>query len=290
MAGGANVTRLSDFAVLADLHTLLDAMVPVVEVQAGKPIPPGEAWRNDAQVMAVKLFRHLQTLVRLCDVTRVAVPGGHEIAYVDHASANVVARAALETLLVFSHVYGAEDQSRAVFRHSAWRLAGLTDRQQVKAVGSEPIRKLKDELATIEQLRDSIGSSSHFAALTPKHQKAILRGDWRYGLSWSDLGVAAGFGRVYFANAYNYLCGHSHSSWASVLQVRDAMQSISDQRSLTGSLTGLGAMTVALFMQSYCRLFPAGRDRLLKDGTGQFLVNRWGALARDLGEFYERPR
>jgi hypothetical protein len=282
--------RLSDFEVLANLRDLLTATAHVVNAQRGQPIPPGEGWRNDAQATAVKLFRHLHTVRELCDLKRFSLPGGAELPFVDHSSATVVTRAALETFLVFSHVYGAEDGTLAEFRHAQWKLAGLTDRQEMIALSADNRRKLKEEGETVEVLREAIARSPHFAARSPNHQAALLEGKWRVGLSWTDLGVAAGFGRKFFANTYSFLCGHSHCSWASVLQVRDSLDSIPDQRSLTGSLAGVAAMADALFIESYCRAFPMGGAKLLTDDTARFLVDRWTVLARGVSDLYDAHR
>ncbi|UUZ77851.1 hypothetical protein LP414_13120 [Polaromonas sp. P1(28)-13] len=85
----------------ADYSTLLDLFIRLVQSQAGKRIESGEAWRNDAQTLSVKLFRHLvsiQTLATGATVEQNHVP---TVFFVDHASVKVVARAALETYLVF---------------------------------------------------------------------------------------------------------------------------------------------------------------------------------------------
>lgn len=48
-----------------EYRTLLELFVRLVESQAGKRIPPGEAWMNDAQTLAIKLFRHLSSMQSL---------------------------------------------------------------------------------------------------------------------------------------------------------------------------------------------------------------------------------
>ena len=71
---------------------------------------------------------------RASALLRVPCPFDHsgvpKVFFVDHASVKVIARAALETYLVFFYLYGNSDRSLSEFRHKTWRLGGLADRQK----------------------------------------------------------------------------------------------------------------------------------------------------------------
>ena len=85
----------------ADYSTLLDLFIRLVESQAGKKIKSGVEWLNDAQVLATKPFRHLVSMQALAAGATIEHDGIPRVFFVDHASVKVVARAALETYLVF---------------------------------------------------------------------------------------------------------------------------------------------------------------------------------------------
>lgn len=46
-----------------DFATLLSLFIQLVDSQAGRKIPAGDEWLNDAQVLATKLFQHLVLVV-----------------------------------------------------------------------------------------------------------------------------------------------------------------------------------------------------------------------------------
>jgi len=141
---------------------LIDLFIRLVESQAGQKIEHGAEWMNDAQVLSIKLFRHLVSMQTLAAGATVAQNGVPTVTFVDHGSVMVVARAALETYLVFFYLYGCPDRSVSEFRHKAWCLAGLAERQGVHASTHEHRAQLAAENQRIEQLRSEISASPHF--------------------------------------------------------------------------------------------------------------------------------
>lgn len=214
-----------------DYSTLLDLFIQLVHSRAGSKIPLGDSWVNDAQVLAVKLFRHLVSMHTLASGAAVEHEGVPAIFFVDHASVKVVARAALETYLVFFYLYGSSDLSLCEFRHKTWRLGGLADRQKFFVFMPQHREFLTRELKEMEDLRGQIEKSPHVAGYGEKQRNRLLQGEWRTGRGWADLGKSAGFHEKYFMNIYGYLCGYSHASYLSALQVGEA-QSIEDQKML----------------------------------------------------------
>lgn len=140
-----------------DYSTLLDLFIRLVESQAGIEIDNESAWLNDAQVLAIKLFRHLVSMRALAAGATVETAGGKTVFFVDHASVKVVARAALETYLVFFYLYGSADRSLSKFRHKTWQLGGLSDRQRYHASTQEGHDVLAQEKSQIEALKSEIG-------------------------------------------------------------------------------------------------------------------------------------
>jgi hypothetical protein len=206
----------------SDYPVLLNLFVRLIPSQDGKKIAPADEWQNDAQVLAIKLFQHLVCMQRTAAITKIDVVGFPTMSFIDHASAKVVTRAAFETYLVFFYLYGSlsRDPSLCEFRHKTWKLGGLTDRQKIYTKVDAYLAKLTVERAQIDALILELKASPHLASYSDKQRKGLLEGHWRTGKSWQDLGKGAGFHPRYFSDIYTHLCGYSHSSYISALQVR----------------------------------------------------------------------
>jgi hypothetical protein len=267
--------------------TLLDFFMQLVESQAGRRIEPGDGWLNDAQVLATKLFRHLVSMQTIASGATVERGGTPAAFFVDHASVKVVARAAFETYLVFFYLYGDPDRSLSEFRHKTWRLGGLIDRQRFHASMEEHREIQAREQQEIEGLRAEIGSSQHFLRCSERQRRKLMEGDWRTGNGWAGLGVNAGFHEAYFRDVYGYLCGYSHSSYLSALQVRQA-QSIDDQQKLTQAILGIGVVLMAHFTFSYSRLFDAAVAVLAANPNAVRIAEQWRFGPEEMAHIYDR--
>ena len=145
------------------------------------------------------------------------------------------------------------------------------DRQRAFATTDGNRAKLVEELKQIEWLEADINNSPGYHVLKKGAQKALLKGDWRTGRSWQELAGSVGLNEKYFRNAYNYLCGYSHASYAAALQVGQA-QGVEDQQELASGMLGVLNLCIAHFAVRYCRLFPQAQA-ILEAHPG-------GALAR----------
>jgi Family of unknown function (DUF5677) len=271
---------------LHEYTTLLNLFSQLVQSQATKPIADGDEWQNDAQTLSIKLFRHLVSMQTLAAGTTVDLDGKPFTFFIDHASIKVVARAALETYLVFFYLYGTPNASLSKFRHSTWRLGGLTDRQQFHASTEENREALVREKDTIKQIKQSIEAMPEFQGYSIKQQAKLLEGKWRIGNGWVDLSLAAGFHKKYFQNIYGYLCGYSHSSYLSALQVGQA-QMIEDQKMLTESILGIGIMLMAHFAFIYSAFFKSA-NRILENNPDQKkIAQRWRFGVNDMASIYD---
>jgi hypothetical protein len=270
-----------------DYSTLLDLFIQLVQSQAGKKIPQGDSWLNDAQVLALKLFRHLISMQTLAAGATVEHKGAPPIFFVDHASVKVVARAALETYLVFFYLYGSPDRSLCEFRHQTWCLGGLADRQKFFVFMPQHREVLARELKEMQDLRSQIEKSPHMAGYSEKQGSRLLEGEWRTGSGWADLGKSAGFHDKYFKNIYGYLCGYSHASYLSALQVGQA-QSIEDQKMLTSSILGIGVVLMAHFAFSYTAAFDGASVVLSANPSAKRVAEKWRFGAEDMAQIYDR--
>lgn len=271
----------------ADYSTLLDLVIRLVESQGGIEIEDGNAWLNDAQALANKLFRHLVSMRALAAGATVETAGGVTVFFVDHASVKVVARAALETYLVFFYLYGTADRQLSKFRHKTWQLGGLSDRQRVHVSTREGHEILAREKIQIEALRSEIETLPQISDYSDRQRKKLLGGEWRIGKGWADLGAQAGFHGKYFENIYGYLCGYSHSSYLSVLQVGQA-RSIEEQQKLTQSILGIGIVLMAHFAFSYAGAFGNAEKVLSADSAAKRVAEKWRFGPEDMAPIYDR--
>lgn len=273
---------------ISEFELLLDLLVRLVESQAHGPIPAHDAWINDAQVLSVKLYRHLFGMHALSPGFRVEHRIG-PVEFVDHASIKVLCRAALETYLVFFYIFGTPSKATARYRHLIWHIGGLADRQRTFATSREGQAKQDEEKELLRQLREELVGSEEYLSLPPKAQKKIAAGEWRYGLSWVDIGVSAGFHEKYFRNVYGYLCGYAHSSYISALQVAQA-NDLETQRCLAEAIIGIGVVIMAHFSFTYCELFPEAASVMQSDKHAQEIAKKWHFTAANMNDLYGRTK
>lgn len=268
-----------------EYSTLMDLFVHLVESHSGAEFEPGNKWLNDAQVLSIKLYNHLASMQRLAQEASISIRDAPNVSYIDHASLQVVARAALETYLVFFYIYGTSSESQSHYRHRTWHLAGLIDRQKYSVFSEETREVMIQERKVIQRLKAEIIQSPHFRHLTRSQGRQLLKGFWRVGKTWKDLGKQAGFHERYFENVYNYLCGYSHSSYASALQVRDA-RSLDDQEILTHGTLGIGIVLMAHFSFTYPCVFPAANSVLSSNPEATQIAETFRFGREDMEEIY----
>lgn len=269
-----------------EYSALLSLLIELIESQNGNKIESENEWLNDAQILSVKLFRHLTSMKLLAIGSTVEVHGMQNIYHIDHPSIKVIARAALETYLIFHFIFNSEDQSLSRFRHKLWRIAGLADRQKYHTNSEHQRKTLAKEKHTLEKLRTEVEKSHHFPTFTSKQQRQLLKGKWRTGVSWIDLGCYADFHVKYFTNVYNYLCGYSHSSSASVLQIGQA-RSVDEQQMLTHAILGVGVVIMSHFTFSYPSVYPEAKYVLSANPTTRDIAEQFRFGSEDMADFYD---
>lgn len=270
-----------------DYSALLDLFIRLVNSQAGKEIKFGDEWLNDAQTLSIKLFQHLVSMQTIASGSTIKQYNATTVSFVDHSSIKVIARAALETYLVFFYLYGSTDRAISKFRHKTWCLGGLIDRQSSHISTDEHRKVLISERRQIDELKCEIKESTQFQLYPLKHQTKLLEGKWRIGNDWSELGVQAGFHKKYFKNIYGYLCGYSHSSYISALQVGQA-QSIKDQKMLAKTILDIGTVIMAHFAFSYSRAFNSANEVLSSNTDVKRIAEKWYFGEKDMAAIYDR--
>lgn len=284
-------TRLSGTATQPgsdESRTLLNLIVQLTNSQAGKDLPAGSPWMNDAQVLALKFYYHLTSLHVLVQPVEVVMSQG-TASHIDHSSVLVLSRAALETFLTFAHVFGCTESDLREFRHMAWRCAGLLDRQKLQASARLPQSKqrLIDEGASIETLRAEMQAHARWVHYSGKERTAFLKGEWRAGRGWTAIGVEAGFHPVHIRELYSFLCGYSHTSWLSILQIRDARELL-QQAAMTAMSVSNACVLMSFFALHYVALFPDAERVLAAYPEATVLVQKWNLRAERVASHYER--
>ena len=273
-------------AFQTEYSALLYLLIELIESQNGKKLELETKWLNDAQILSIKLFQHLTSMQILAGGYMIKVNGKQKIYHIDHPSIKVVARAALETYLVFHFIYDSEDKSLSIFRHKLWRIAGLVDRQKYDFNFEGQQKKLANERNTLNKLREEVKSSDHFTNFSGNQQFQLLKGRWRTGNSWTDLGCSAGFHVKYFTDVYNYLCGYSHSSYASVLQIGQA-RLVDEQQMLTHGILCVGIKLMSHFISSYSGVFPEAEYVISSNPEARNIAEQYRFGADKMSEFYK---
>lgn len=268
-----------------DLTKMMGLFVRLVESENGKKVVPGEEWKNDGQVLAVKIFRHIATAQQISAGINFNLPGLPQFSHVDHSSVAVVVRAAIEVYLTFRYVFACDDVGLSQYRHKLWVRSGLMDRSKMLANTEESQAVLAKEKLIIDQLGKEIFASPHYTASNREDRKIISNGGWKPQGGLYSVSAHADFHQVYFSDIYNHLSGHAHCSFISAIQIRDA-SSIEDQQMLAGGSRQILCMIVSHFMFSYIRLFPASKEVLLMDHGLYELASMWFIQRKDLAKIY----
>ncbi|MBX3452999.1 DUF5677 domain-containing protein [Ferrovibrio sp.] len=270
-----------------DYSTLLELVSNLIEVPAGQTIPTGSEWLNDAQALSIKLFQHLYAIAALANGQTYSFKK-FSILFIDHSSIKVLARAAFETYLIFSYIYGNSHPSVSRFRHKTWELGGLIDRQKFPATNPTHIKIVEQEKEIVQKLRNDISKDTNFVSLKPDIQKKILQGSWRTGKTWADLAEDAGVHKKYFKHIYRYLSEYSHSGYGSALQIAQS-SSFEDQVLLTKSIIGIGCVIMAHFIATFPKVFIEAANEIEKNPIAKAIHEKWHFTTSDMAQLYGDP-
>ncbi len=257
----------------------------LVQSEARKNIDESDQWRNDAQVIAIKIFRHISSVKQLAAGVGFQIDGSQRFEFIDHSSVTIITRAALEAYLTFNYIYINTDEELSIYRHNIWQLGGLIDRGKLFVNTSQANEQRMEESIQIDQLKVEISKSKFFIASSSADKKSILAGRWRSTSGWAELAKGAGIHKTYFANIYNHLSGHSHASFISALQIRDAKDIIS-QKFLVDAMKQICCVILAHFCFSYVKLFPLSEGILKSDEELFESANMWFVGSEDMNKIY----
>lgn len=241
-----------------DLSKLIHLCVSMIQSQYDKRIAPGNEWQNDAQVLSVKLFRHIASAQIVSQKTTFKLDEEQSFSHIDHSSVAIIVRAAIETFLTFHYIFTSNDATTVRFRHKVWKHAGLIDRSKMLANTEESKRVIQHEAILIQELKSEIIASDHYLDCNRDAKKAILSGEWKPKGGWYAIINQTEVHPRYFNDIYSHTSGHSHASYISAIQIRDAWQ-INDQQMLANSICQTLRLILSHFLFLYSELFPESR-------------------------------
>ena len=244
-----------------------------------------DPWLSNSHSLALKMFRHLSSVNTLCQMYTDVPPGHPPSHYIDFSSAQIVARAAIETFLTFAYIFCQDDPTLSQFRCEMWQLSGLADRAKLLPASVEAERTLTAEREQMEELRLSIGESPHLAAYSEKQARRILAGGWSQLRDWSELAVDAGIHSRYFDQTYNHLSGFSHSSYISATQIAQA-RDMPTQLNMAHACLQMSLFYTAHFVANFAKMSATAELFISKDESAKRLLNTWHITRDDWAKIY----
>ncbi|MDN0093892.1 DUF5677 domain-containing protein [Yersinia rohdei] len=268
-----------------DLSKLMRLCFLLIESKNGEQLLPGCEWKNDAQVLSVKIFRHIATAQQISEGIDFEFGVGQVLSHIDHSSVAVVVRAAIESYLAFNYIFVNQDESLSIYRYKLWSRAGLIDRSKLLANTSESKNVLSREAESIKELYNDIAHDSHYQKNNREEKKEIEKGNWKPKGGWHAITNKTDIHQRYFSDIYNHLSGHSHASFISALQIRDA-RSIEQQAMLAGGMRQILCMVISHFIFSYVKLFPAAKAVMASNPELTEIADRWHIHKEDVAAIY----
>ncbi|MBO1501457.1 hypothetical protein JKX24_05450 [Serratia proteamaculans] len=269
----------------ADLSKLMNLCFLLIESKNGEQLLSGCEWKNDAQVLSVKIFRHIATAQQISAGIYFEFCVGQVFSHIDHSSVAVVVRAAIESYLAFNYIFVNQDESLSIYRYKLWRRAGLIDRSKLLANTSESKNILSQEAESIKELYNDIARDPHYQKSNREGKKEIEKGNWKPKGGWHAIINKTDIHQRYFSDVYNHLSGHSHTSFISALQIRDAT-SIEQQAMLAGATRQILCMVISHFIFSYVKLFPAAKAVMASNPELTEIADRWHIHKKEVAAIY----
>jgi hypothetical protein len=273
-----------------DYSLLLDHLAALIRVRGTARLPLKERYRDDAQVLSIKLFKHLFSARQLSEGSTYSFKDGQEFDHVDWVSITVIVRAAFEAYLMFHYIFGGADEQVNRFRHACWACDGLTARQRYAANTESSRVQIAEELPELRAVQALIQSLPEFQRYSPKQQAKLVEGHWdviREETSFAAIAESAGISRKYFEDIYSYLSGFAHSSYASTLQIREAQTGFEQQQTLAFTSMRMACLIAAKLVCDLRKHLPVPDDIEPDEETSKvilmwaerfnlYLNERWG--------------
>lgn len=262
-----------------DFEKVLDLLFHVVQSSI-RDFQGLEPWYSNAHALALKLFRHLSTVYRLCTPHQDRTTGDM---IVDHSSVYSLTRTAFETFLTFAFIFGAPNRELTRFRYALWQRAGLLERRKyADARTPAQAEQLASEWVSIEELTAEIEASPLFNTEYTERQRTRLieKNEWTGVHKANVLAEKAGMHPDYFRKIYKHTSGHTHSSYISALQVNQA-RNVKTQMELAKYCLGVGLLVMTHFLAMFVSMSPMAKVALESHQHTKHLFERWNIQRED---------
>jgi hypothetical protein len=236
-----------------DCRTLLGLFIKLGESLRGHQ--PQDRRLVDSELLAQKIVFHASSILYLSRGTRLDDIPEISISFVDHASVQVVARALLESVWAFHHIFvDPRTEDELAFRYCCWMLAGFVQREQFPAMTASGKEQLARDKQATGHYREQLKRTKVFEGLSPRNKRKALNGElWR---PQSLRATAQAFLGSRFGPAiYAWLCSYQHADALSAIQIRAADSHESQQHMVESSLF-LVAVSLSQMIRAYLRLWP----------------------------------
>lgn len=270
----------------ADLSDMMLLSFKVIESENGKKISPGNEWKNDAQVLGVKIFRHIASAQQISAGIKFNFKNAQSFSHIDHSSVAVIVRAAIEAYLAFNYIFSNEDENLSIYRHKLWQRSGLIERGKLQANTPESKETQLQEAKFVASLTSEIINNTHYIESNRENRKEIDNGGWRPKGSWYAITSSTDIHQKYFSDIYNHLSGHSHGSYISAIQIRDA-RGIEHQSMLAGGARQTLCMVISHFLFSYVKVFPSAKAVFESERILFEIAEKWHIKKEDLTHIYD---
>ncbi len=249
----------------------------------------------DAHWLANKLISHALTVLYLLfhgtNIQDLPSFKSSKLRFVDSASIDVLTRATLESFLVFHYVFFAPTTAKERdYRYLSYKSAGLAEKQSFPTITREARQTLDSEKIVLDDFLDKLKLNEIFQNLKDYQKSKIFKGqgEWKWKphgkgkVSWYDIAISAGFSKVLARYVYGYLSRHTHSSYLSVIQMRQIFESKEKEQSISAPIMSI---VVANMIREYCALFPMVQNVLSRDLEGNNLVEQYIRIGRILDKY-----
>jgi len=263
-----------------DFPFLFDRCFHIMSIMKGVKV--SNWWMTYAEGLGKKLLGHLTAIYSLHRGTNIVLHNKDEIKFIDFSSICILTRAALETYLTFYYIFcDSKNDSEKEFRFLIWDLAGYIERQGFLVELTESREIKARELEELTKVNEKIKLHPYFSSLTDSMKSRVLNGEWKMGNKVPDLAAFAGFNKQYIGTLYSHLCGHSHTSRASVMQVH-RVADLSTEKELSLPDVGVATILLASFLIDYSTLFDEVRKALENERATYNCAKAWKKLGQDL--------
>jgi len=236
-----------------DCRALLGFLIKLGESLKGHQ--PQNRRLVDSELLTQKIVFHTCSILYLSRGTRLDDIPETSISFVDHASIQVVARALLESVWAFHHIFAEpKTEDELAFRYCCWMLAGFVQREQFPAMTDWGREQLARDKQATSHYREELQRTELFEGLNPRDKRRALNGKlWR---PQSLRATAEAFlGRSFGPAIYAWLSSYQHADALSAVQIR-AVDSHERQQHMAESSLLLVGVSLSQMIKAYLRLWP----------------------------------